>query len=194
MQPKFKKGDLVKCITGKAPFLVEGEIYEVVESYHHDGDDMVYLNGQLYAFYANRFELSEHRMTLEEQAIQGLQWIRKKTPLWDVDMNGEKTLNGVGKINQCEDSRILLVESRADCQTGICLEFFRKYGAHVAMSGDGFKVPIPLLFELPQQLETKLNDYDVVVSLDNLKVGCQTISWEKFDEINALREKLRSET
>lgn len=188
MQPKFKVGDKVKCIKADNHNLTYGEIYKIA----HIRSGLIYLEGFAHGFNSNRFELVKSMMTIEEQAIQGLKWIKNKTPLWNVDMDGEKSCSGVDSINRTSDSCILLIESEKDCESCLCSEFFRKHGAHVAMSGNGFTLPIPLLFELPQQLETKLNGYDVVVSRENLKVGCQIISWEKFDEIVKMRKEIQT--
>jgi hypothetical protein len=47
------------------------------------------------------------------------------------------------------------------------------------------------MFYQPQQITIELNDeYEAVVSKDGIQVGCQKISFDKLDEINAARKEL----
>jgi hypothetical protein len=161
----FKVGDKVKCVdTGDIKLLNFGEIYTV----HEVGNPFIYFSAGGAGFYPKRFELVIDENDLGAQCEKAYTLIGKNV----------KRGNTTYKITH------VFIIKKGQSSSALVNEWLETHDFCVAVGNGTQKLPVMLVDEMPPSIRVEnVGDYDAEVYVDKIVVGCQTIPWDKVEEI-----------
>jgi hypothetical protein len=175
MKHNFKKGDKIKCIDADYSSLNLGEIY-IFDGDHSYAHDCITIVGYPYGYFKNRFVL------VEEDTLESL--VKKAE---DIIKSG-KMVSVDGFIKKPSSIEIHYKESIKI--SPLVSDDIKERGFSVAIRMECYSIAPVNLCEVITNIVEGVGSWTAIVNKDNVQVGCQTIPWEKIEEIIEVHNSL----
>lgn len=198
MNNKFKVGDAVMISTSSEYYTVgtttnpkdtKGKIVRVDSEYDHFFYGVYWDNDTTNSYEASDLILVEE---VKEKSIHDILVERSTLEVGDiVIVTHEVPSHDLGWSNCWLSSSM----NKAIGEECIITEAPCNSGVRLGGQGNDYYYPlqsVQLVRKAPKRISVKISeDYNALVSEDNIKVGCQTITFTAFDELAAAVAKMR---